>query len=132
MSETLTLKISVCGAGDATPEEIQGAALQLYVDLTERPEVEAVAPATVPAPEGAKTGGEVVALGALLLAAAPAAVEGMLGLIRDMLGRPAAPPVEVAVEIEGRGKIAIKVPAHASRDEIQALARELLGELRGG
>jgi hypothetical protein len=132
MSETVNLKISLVAAGDTTPEEIAAAARRLSVALAERPEVEAVTAATTPAPEGAKTGGEVVALGVLLLPVAPAAVEFVLGLIRDMLARPAAPPVEVAVEIEGRGKIAIKVPTHASRDEIKALARELLDDLRAG
>ena len=132
MPVTLNLKINVTAAGDTTPEEIQAATRRLSVALAERPEVEAVTAATAPAPEGAKTGGEVVALGALLLAVAPAAVEFVLGLIRDMLARPAAPPVEVAVEIEGRGKFVIKVPTHASRDEIKALARELLDDLRAG
>lgn len=75
MSETVNLKISVAAAGDTTPEEIAAAARRLSVALAERPEVEAVTAATIPAPEGAKTGGEVVALGALLLAVAPAAVE---------------------------------------------------------
>lgn len=102
-------------SGDTTPEEVQAAARRLYVGLAERSEVARIEPVMEPAPDAAKSGAKVAALGAMLLQVAPAAIEAVLRMVQDLLTRPGTLPTTVTKR-KGRDEVArsrVRSPAHA-------------------
>ncbi|TVR82716.1 MAG: hypothetical protein EA405_05850 [Rhodospirillales bacterium] len=131
MSHPVELKVVVMPDGDCTADGVALVARRIREGASDHPDVARVQAATAPAPTGAKAG-EAMLLGALIVALAPVAVEGLLNLIRDILSRPGAPPVKVAVELAGRGTVAIEIPSGASPAEVQALAHRLLDTLKAG
>jgi hypothetical protein len=129
MPETLDLTVIVGASGDTTPEEIQVVAQRLADVLSERPEVTRIAPCLEPAPDAAKSGVEVAALGAMLLQVAPAAVEAVLRMVQDLLTRPGTLPTKVTVKRKGR-EVAVEFdPRRTSANDIAALARTLAADL---
>jgi len=80
----MELSLQIIPAGDTTAREIS-AATQDVRDMLERlPGVSAVAPQRVAAPDRAK-GGLIDALGSLALSVAPAALQGVLQLLKSVL-----------------------------------------------
>jgi hypothetical protein len=80
----MELSLQIIPAGDTTAREIS-AATQDVRDMLERlPGVSAVAPQRVGAPDRAK-GGLIDALGSLVLSVAPAALQGVLQLLKSVL-----------------------------------------------
>jgi hypothetical protein len=83
-----------------------------------------VAPAAGRLPAGAR-GAEALAIGALLAAVAPVAVEQLLGLLRDWAARPGARPVRISLE---RGDRRLEAEFDASQtpvEEVVAAVRRL-------
>lgn len=128
MANPLDLKVSLQALEDTTVEEVEAVARQLSGALAERSEVITLQPLMEPAPAGAKMG-EAIALGAVVLAVAPAAVEGVLALIRDLLARMGTMPTKVTVERAGQ-KVTVEFdPRRTSVEDISALARTLAGQM---
>ena len=125
MSNTLDLIVSIGSSGDTTPKEVGDAAGRLYVSLASRPEIIGLRQVNEPAPDAAKSGGEVAALGSMLLQVAPSAVEAVLSMIRDLLSRPGALPTKVTVTRKDR-QVSVELdPRRTSTTELAALVAEL-------
>ena len=115
--------------GDTEPAEIRELTQTLHDALAGRSEVDTIRPATGAAPPGAKVG-EALTLASLLIQLAPAAIQGVLGLARDILSRPGTPPTRVSVVI---GKRSVEVefdPNKTTPDEIAGLAEKLRKNLK--
>ncbi len=117
----MTLTISIVPQGDTLDSEVMELTTTVRQALEQRAEVDDVQPATKPAPPGAKPG-EVLMLGALLVAVAPAAVAGVINIVRDLLKRPGTPPLKVKVK-HGETEVEVEFrPGEISHDELARLS----------
>ncbi len=120
----MTLTISIVPQGDTLDPEIVDLTTTVRQALEQRLEVDDVRPATKPAPPGAKVG-EVLLLGTLLVAVAPAAIEGVINIVRDLLKRPGTPPLKVKVK-HGEMEVGVEFsPGTISADELARLVESL-------
>ncbi|MBK8174675.1 MAG: hypothetical protein IPK66_05165 [Rhodospirillales bacterium] len=125
MSDQLDLVVIVAASGDTTPEEIRAATGALCAGLADRPEISEIRQGSEPAPDAAKSGGEVAALGALLLQIAPTALDGVLRMIRDYLSRPGAVATKVTIKRKGREVSVEFDPRRTSSADVAALVAQL-------
>ena len=122
--EAMTLTISILPQGDTLDSEVMELTTTVRRALEQRSEVDDVQPATKPAPPGARAG-EVLLLGTLLVAVAPAAVEGVINILRDLLKRPGTPPLKVKVR-HGETEVEVEFrPGEISPDELARLVENL-------
>ncbi len=125
MPETLTLEVAVHAAEDTTSAEAWAATQRVAELLMERPEVQTIAPVREMAPEGAKSAMDMAGLGALLVQVAPAFIQPLIGMIRELLTRPGTTPTKVSVKTEGKEVSVEFDPRHATEDDIATLTKKL-------
>lgn len=101
MDQFATLRINVEGQ-DLNDSELDRLTRQLRSEVrdgTDATKVDFVPPATLPA--GAK-GGESIQLGTLAVQILPAAIPGLISVLRSWAARQKRMPVKVAVKVENR------------------------------
>lgn len=128
--DDVPLTITIVPEGDAVDAEVVDLTTQVREALERRPEVDDVQPAKGSAPPGARPG-EVMLLGALLVAVAPAAMEGVINIVRDLLSRPGTPPTKVRIK---HGETEVEVEFSPDKTSPEELARliERLKRARDG
>jgi hypothetical protein len=108
-------------------DEIDAMTRQLMAEIRDSSSVDAAelasSPGTVP---GAKSG-ELVQIGQLVLTVVPAAIPGLVAMLRAWSSRPRAAPVKVALKLE-HGEVDVEYPVGSmSHDDLM----ELVAAARG-
>ena len=100
-STTATVIVHIVAGDKADTCEVEEATLSLMRDLEDSDLAESMSRQTAAAPSGAKAG-EVLTAATVILTVLPAAVEQLLGLLRDWVGRPGNLPVKLKVSCGDR------------------------------
>ena len=106
MGEFTELKLTIEPLGDTEAREVVDLTTGIRKTLEGIQELSDIRPVSDKAPLGAKVG-EVAAVGALLIAIAPAAIEGALNIIRDVLSRSGKPSTKVTI-VNGETSVEIE------------------------
>jgi hypothetical protein len=118
------LSLQIVPAGDTTAREISAATQDVREVLERLPGVSAVAPQQVAAPDHAK-GAFVDALGGLALSVAPAALQGVLQLLKSVL----APRPQTKFKLQTKdGQVSFEFdPRKTSLQEMVDAVQQLRG-----
>lgn len=122
-SQALELQIQLRSNNEIDADDIDALTRSLSAELEEIQGAVDVklAPSEEMAPQGSKTGVEVVTLGALLLAILPNAVPALIDFLKEWALRPGSPPVTLKVK-QGKKSIELEYdPRTTSVDEIAKL-----------
>ncbi|MGH8559112.1 MAG: hypothetical protein ACRESZ_16980 [Methylococcales bacterium] len=123
----LELTVQLCDGGEMSSDDLDDMTRLLKDEIEQYPGAEQVRlkPADNAPIAGAKTGAEVFALGALMVAVLPKAIPTLIGFLQEWTLRPGNRPVKIKSQIGDRCVEVEFDPRVTGKDEVASLVREI-------